>query len=285
MATTFESLTLKVESASTTKKAIFKESPQFEQTMNYSVFSLLNCNRLIDREHVEHLKKEIHNNNLCPYHPIAVDLYGRVWDGQHRAMACIELGYPIYYVVHPFNSLEILPLLNSTSRVWKAEDYLRFFAQRGNPIYTEYEAYCKRARKISKKLTPSSLQSMYFKVNSPSAILKDSTNNFSRAKNIKLNENREELLNWVEFAVRHGVDVSKSHFIYAFKEFVVGKSDIDIEDTIFAIQLHQHSWKGTGRRFFKDAINNLYTQEVLRNRIPTTHEVSISKSEVAVAIR
>lgn len=105
------------------------------------------ANRDINPSQVAKLEKVIKKKGYCAGHPILVDKDGLIVDGQHRFLACKELGIeaPIAVV----DDFDMVATLNSTQLNWTLKDYVKFYAVKGLPDYIILEDICK-----SKNITP-----------------------------------------------------------------------------------------------------------------------------------
>jgi len=97
-------------------------------TRDYNNFKLIVSNRDVQNQHYERLKKSIKEHGQMV--PIIVDGNGNVYEGQHRLLACKELNIPVRFIVNPVISLDDISELNSQSRNWKIDDYLKHHAER-----------------------------------------------------------------------------------------------------------------------------------------------------------
>lgn len=116
---------------------------------------ITNVNRDITRTHVDRLKEIIREKGYCKAFPIIVDEDGFIIDGQHRFLACKELGIepPIFVE----KSFDIVPILNSTQLKWGTKDYVKYYAEKDYPDYVILRRIC-----ISKKITPSAAFNIIF---------------------------------------------------------------------------------------------------------------------------
>lgn len=106
---------------------------QVYQTNDYDRFSLLKGNRVVNRLHIERLKKSFKESYLLA--PILVNEKYEIIDGQHRFHAARDLDLPINFIIEPNYSLREVQLLNSNMKNWKKIDYLNAFCDLG---YQEY---------------------------------------------------------------------------------------------------------------------------------------------------
>lgn len=108
-----------------------------QSTNNYSLFSFLDNNRIVNRSHVENLKKRIKEKDMTMYEPIRVNTNLCIVDGQHRFHACKELGLPIYYLVmdDDVDAEQAMIICNQTSKKWEMMDWLRYRANKNGGCY------------------------------------------------------------------------------------------------------------------------------------------------------
>lgn len=112
---------------------------QIQKTTDYNLFHFLDCNRNIDQGLVRTLVKSISNHNLLHYRPISVNANMQVIDGQHRLMAAKNLGLEIYYqITHEMKEVDLIAINNAT-KLWVAEDYIKYFASKGVTAYRELQ--------------------------------------------------------------------------------------------------------------------------------------------------
>lgn len=106
-------------------------------TKDYSRFSFIDNNRIVNRSYVENLKKKIKETDMTMCKPITVDADMRIIDGQHRFYACKELGLPIYYnfLKNDVDPEQAMIILNQTSKKWDMMDWLRYRANKNGGCY------------------------------------------------------------------------------------------------------------------------------------------------------
>lgn len=69
-----------------------------QETKEYEKFTFLSTNRPVQRNHVNKLKKSLSEYGFLESQPITVTEDYKILDGQHRFIACKEMGIPIKYV-------------------------------------------------------------------------------------------------------------------------------------------------------------------------------------------
>jgi hypothetical protein len=101
-------------------------------TTKYEQFRLAPFNRDINSTH---LKKLIESMKRKYVPSIAkVDQDNNIIDGQHRFMACKELGLPFYYIKDEMVKHDIITL-NTLQRNWTPIDYANYYAEAGVQSY------------------------------------------------------------------------------------------------------------------------------------------------------
>lgn len=110
-----------------------------QETDEYDKFNLMTANRSQNRGHVEALKTAFEEiGNLTKVQPILVNENFDIIDGQHRFVACRELGEPIFYTVVPGLGIEEARSMNILHRNWTVQDFAESYANSGNKHYAEY---------------------------------------------------------------------------------------------------------------------------------------------------
>lgn len=105
----------------------------------YDEFSLVDYNRDLNRNHIAKLKESIGKNGYLMSNPIIVDENKNIIDGQHRFIACKEMGLPIYYEIMEVKPGLIIDL-NTTQKKWSMGDYVNYYAHKGNVNYQRIKA-------------------------------------------------------------------------------------------------------------------------------------------------
>lgn len=117
---------------------------QILSTKNYDLFREILGNRKIIQRHVSELIDSIQKDNKLASHPIEVDEYYRIVDGQHRLEAAKRLGVDIYYIrtngSADINTVRLLQV----SKMWTLSDYLKSYVDIGNPNYIQMENFIKK---------------------------------------------------------------------------------------------------------------------------------------------
>lgn len=115
---------------------------QVASTTKYAQFKDILGNRIINKEHVARLRKEIQANNLLATCPIIVNEKMEVIDGQHRLEAARGLKVPVFYVKVPGLGIEHIIRLNTSQRRWGIWDYITLHIEHGNEEYVELKKFC-----------------------------------------------------------------------------------------------------------------------------------------------
>ena len=101
----------------------------------YQEFSFFDDNREIIQGKVKKLAESIEEIGYIQANPIIVDKKLRIIDGQHRFLACQELGLPIHYEISEVDHERAMILLNTTQNSWRMSDYVRLWTKRGVECY------------------------------------------------------------------------------------------------------------------------------------------------------
>jgi len=109
------------------------------KTTDYTLFSHLEGNRVVNKLHVERLKASFLKSYLLS--PITVNEHYQIIDGQHRFNAAKELYFPIYFIIVPSYGLKEVQLLNTNMKNWKKEDYLHAYCDLGFPEYLKMQKF------------------------------------------------------------------------------------------------------------------------------------------------
>lgn len=116
-----------------------------EYSIDFNKFQFIDKNRPLNAKHIEDLKQSIGKNGYLESQPITVTKDFRIVDGQHRFIACKEMGIPICYtVVNVHNPESVLIDINTTQRKWTVLDYVYYWARAGKEHYQCLLSLCKR---------------------------------------------------------------------------------------------------------------------------------------------
>ena len=121
-------------------------------TREYHRFKFNYINRDINPRHVKKLEQEIVDMGMVMV-PVLVDQEWNVIDGQHRIMACENLGMPVPYLLTKSMSIEDVVRLNNVTLKWSQLDRVKSYARQGNEHYQRllsfYEHCAERVPSIS----------------------------------------------------------------------------------------------------------------------------------------
>lgn len=110
-----------------------------QETRDYDKFEFLSNNRDVNRAHIEALKQAFEDyGNLIKTQPVLVNERMQIIDGQHRYIACMELGAPIHYSMVPGLGIVEARKMNILHRGWNTDDYAKSYAEGGNRHYQAY---------------------------------------------------------------------------------------------------------------------------------------------------
>lgn len=99
------------------------------ETRNYSKFKFIETNRNLTERKV--LKDSIIKYGYLKSQPITVNSDFKIIDGQNRFSICKELGLPIIYEISDIDANELMIVLNTTSAVWRLNEFIHHYAKRG----------------------------------------------------------------------------------------------------------------------------------------------------------
>jgi hypothetical protein len=120
-----------------------KEVDQFS-TKDYTQFSFFKGNRPISRSKVVRLRKSIRQKDLTRFYPILVNGDMEILDGQHRYIACSELGIPIQYNTTQDIDISTVAKLNNSQDKWNAYDFLNAWVESGIHDYRIFAGFMKK---------------------------------------------------------------------------------------------------------------------------------------------
>lgn len=113
-------------------------------TKDYSKFSLVKENRMIDNNQVKKLKKIIMEKNKSHLFPIIINKNWQIIDGQHRFFALKELNLPIYYMIDEDYELIDIVNVNINNKNWNSTDYLKFYTSQVKTQYMVFDSIMKQ---------------------------------------------------------------------------------------------------------------------------------------------
>ena len=113
---------------------------EIQKTTDYKLFKKLDGNRDVKRTNA--LVKSIQEFDLTMYSPIIVSEDFRIIDGQHRFVACRELGLPIYFVIMRDKDVEkAMIVLNKCQSQWRNGEFFQYSVQKKGGAYVELKEY------------------------------------------------------------------------------------------------------------------------------------------------
>lgn len=109
---------------------------QVRRTKNYKQFKKIVGNRSTNPGHVNNLTKMIAKYNLLPQFVGVVTKDGFIVDGQHRLKSAEANKFWFYFTIIPESIDDIIvAIVNSVQLRWRVDDYINFYADRGNAQY------------------------------------------------------------------------------------------------------------------------------------------------------
>lgn len=114
-------------------------SMQVYFTTDYSKFKIMKGNREIDALHVKRLTESFRECYL--FSPILVNGKYEIIDGQNRFTAAKSLNLPIYYLVAHNYGLKEVQVLNTNTKNWNKEDYLKMYCDKKVKPYLEMKQF------------------------------------------------------------------------------------------------------------------------------------------------
>ena len=193
------------------ESAIVQEIGKIYETNNYSIFSLINGNREIDRAHVAQLKYSIKNYGYLNS-PITVNKKFEIIDGQHRFTAAKELNLPIRYIIQDNYGLNEVQIMNTNGKNWRKSDYLESYCDRGNSNYLKLKKFMNEFPEFGISSAESILTNCVGGINNRGSVDGDDTNRVKNFQNGNLVISDENLKN--------GIDIAKK--IQMFKPYYDG---------------------------------------------------------------
>jgi len=112
---------------------------QVEETTDYDLFKFMKGNRNVNPFNLKRIKESMSVRPL--FSPVMVNEKFEIIDGQHRFLACKELGLPVYYIVTEGYSIEEIHILNTNSSNWKRLDYLTGYVDIGLRPYIKFKEF------------------------------------------------------------------------------------------------------------------------------------------------
>jgi|TARA_R110000824_G_scaffold98780_5_gene235514 hypothetical protein len=149
---------------------VVRLSPSFSEadfsvtkmTMDYTRFSFLDENRKVRKPFVRQLKRSLLKKDLGEKYPILVDSKYRIYDGQNRFVARMELSLPIFYQVDDSLHVNDIGMISQNVKKWAPNDWLRYHLARDeNDSYKIYAGF-KRRFKLSHTMALTMLNSGFY---------------------------------------------------------------------------------------------------------------------------
>lgn len=110
-----------------------------QSSNNYDQFNLIGANRVVNRGHVEAIKKAFEETgNFTKFQPILVNENYDIIDGQHRFTALQEMGLPVYYTMVEGLRVKEAREMNNLQLRWNPLDFAHSYAEGGNENYQKY---------------------------------------------------------------------------------------------------------------------------------------------------
>lgn len=107
------------------------------KTKDFSWFKLKTENREIKPSHVKRIEESIVKHGQIQ--PIVVDNSGFVYEGQHRLVACRNLGIPVKYIINTNAGLYTMQAVNSDQKSWTIKNHIEFHAKTGKLHYVKLQ--------------------------------------------------------------------------------------------------------------------------------------------------
>lgn len=116
------------------------------RTNDYSIFKFSELNRDINDSNLQRIKHSIKQIGFHSNKRILVNESMEIIDGQHRFLACKELGLPIEYeiVEEDDNDKNIYTNLNIGGKPLSALDYIKYYSKKGYPVYVMISKLCEK---------------------------------------------------------------------------------------------------------------------------------------------
>tara|TARA_E500000318_G_scaffold104621_1_gene110776 strand:- start:529 stop:1257 length:729 start_codon:yes stop_codon:yes gene_type:complete len=103
-----------------------KDKTKIEVSKDYDKFKFVHGNRPVDERHVKKLVNSMKQNYIPT--PIIINKKNEIVDGQHRYLACKQLGLDVYFYRNEIN-LAGLREINQHSKNWTLDDFLDSYVQ------------------------------------------------------------------------------------------------------------------------------------------------------------
>jgi len=106
------------------------------KTKDYKKFKRVKGNRDMSLAQIQKLVRSTNEEDLSASLPVIVNEKMEVVDGQHRIQAAKKRDKHVHYIVVEGADLNTVQLLNSNTKSWGINDYIRSYVERG---YDHYE--------------------------------------------------------------------------------------------------------------------------------------------------
>jgi hypothetical protein len=108
------------------KGIIMKDKTKIEISKDYDKFKFVNGNRPVDDRHVNKLVASMKQHYVPT--PIIVNSKNQIVDGQHRYLACKQLGLDIYFYRNDIK-LDGLRTINQNTKNWTLDDFMNSYVK------------------------------------------------------------------------------------------------------------------------------------------------------------
>lgn len=121
------------------------------QTDDYSLFKFLDGNRMLNKNKIEKIIREIKSgNDILDEVPILVNENKNhldIVDGQHRFEVAKQLKRHVHYTIKQAKmSLYNVAKVNSNTENWRGVDYINAYSKAGNDSYVKLGAFTRKYR-------------------------------------------------------------------------------------------------------------------------------------------
>ena len=110
-----------------------------QSTRDYGSIKRIGGNRLVNPRNVEVIKASMAEKHLIV--PAILNENMEIIDGQHRFEACVELGFPFYFIVVDGYNLKDVQRINANMKNWNKQDFLDSFIDMFKSGHNEYINY------------------------------------------------------------------------------------------------------------------------------------------------
>jgi len=110
-------------------------------TRDHSIFKSQKGNRAVCQKDVDKIEAKILADNLLRFHPILVNDYLEVIDGQHRLEVAKKHGLFISYIVMDNKAdLSTTQKINTTTKLWRVKDFLQSYVSLNYKEYVYFQS-------------------------------------------------------------------------------------------------------------------------------------------------